>query len=91
MKRVIKTWKVRGIKPKCHYSHQYPGARRGTHSQTIEFIDAKVLKTIHKYDMDMMFEVKDKEETVFKMYKKYFNSSIDTSLKINWELDEAFI
>jgi UV DNA damage endonuclease len=87
MKYVIKTWKVRGIKPKCHYSHQRKGARRGAHSLTINSIDPIVLDTIKKYNMDMMLEVKDKEVSVFKLYNKYFKLSIDKgSMKIVWDL-----
>jgi UV DNA damage endonuclease len=87
MKHIIKTWKIRGIKPKCHYSHQMQGARRGAHSLTINSIDPIVLDTIKKYNMDMMLEVKDKEVSVFKLYNKYFKLSIDKgSMKIVWDL-----
>jgi len=86
MKYVIKTWKVRGIRPKCHYSHQMSGARRGAHSQTINSMDPLVLKTVHKYNMDVMLEVKDKEVSVFKLYKRYFDLTYDS--KVDWEIKE---
>jgi UV DNA damage endonuclease len=87
MKHIIKTWKIRGIKPKCHYSHQMQGARRGAHSQTINSIDPNVLDVIKKYDMDMMLEVKDKEASVFKIYNKYFKLSIEkSSMKVVWNI-----
>lgn len=88
MKQVIKTWKIRGIQPKCHYSHQLTGARRGAHSQTISTMDSKVLETVQKYNMDVMLEVKDKEVSVFKLYRKYFKPTVDQfTLRLEWELD----
>lgn len=70
--RVMNIWKIRGIKPKCHFSEQEPGKRIGSHSNIITAIPKDVLKFCKKYDSDIMLESKMKDINAINMYKKYF-------------------
>ena len=62
------TWRKRDGRVKIHYSNQWPGKPAGTHSKSIrvrkflEFYD-----TIRDLDLDIMLEVKDKQESVLKL------------------------
>lgn len=70
--RVLRTWKIRGIKPKCHWSSQAPRSRPGTHSDCMRAIPAELLAICAKNDCDIMIEAKNKDLCALKMYKKYF-------------------
>jgi UV DNA damage endonuclease len=65
-----KTWRKRDGRVKIHYSNQWPGEPPGTHSKSIsvrkflEFYDA-----IHDLELDIMLEVKDKQESVIKLMR----------------------
>lgn len=65
-----KTWGERDGRVKIHYSNQWPGKPPGTHSRSIsvrkfvEFYD-----TIRDLDVDIMLEVKDKQESVLKLFQ----------------------
>jgi UV DNA damage endonuclease len=87
MKRILKTWKVRNIRPKAHYSEQEPLKRKGSHSKTINSIPKYILDIPLKFkvNFDLMLEVKDKEKSVIKMYKKYFDK-VDTEGYIKYTL-----
>ena len=84
---ILETWKKRNIKPKFHVSEQGPG-RCGHHSQYVETIPHYLLEIPEKYntDIDIMIEAKMKEQSIFKLYKKYpfLNCKIkkDITLKI---------
>lgn len=70
--RIAKTWK--NITPKFHYSVQLEGERRGSHGKTIDFLPLMLLKLpqILQQNVDCILEVKDKESSVLKNYRKYF-------------------
>jgi UV DNA damage endonuclease len=64
------TWRKRDGRVKIHYSNQWPGEAAGTHSRTISvprFFD--FYETVHDLDVDIMLEVKDKQESVLKLRK----------------------
>lgn len=91
LKRIANTWKYG--RPKFHYSVQLKDARRGSHGKTIDFLPPIVLflPKILQRDVDCILEVKDKEISVLKMYKKYF-SKIEKQYndgynKIYWQLN----
>lgn len=74
--RVASTW--RGIRPKCHWSEQKPGARRGTHSDSISSIPAIVWEFSDLTGADIMLEVKNKDVSVQAMYEKYYSKTVIT-------------
>lgn len=88
LKRILKTWENRNIIPKIHISSQQPGSKRGRHSDTLDKIPSYILKIpkIFKTPLDIMFEVKDKERSVLKMYYKYFDKIMDSKGKISYIL-----
>ncbi len=69
---ILKTWELRGIKPKFHVSEQGKG-KIGHHSDYIENIPEYLLEIPKRYgiEIDIMIEAKKKEEAIFKLYKKY--------------------
>lgn len=85
IKRVMYTWRRRGIKPKCHWSNQAPGARKGTHGACVEDIPKKILDICKEYDCDIMIEAKDKDVCTLRMYEKHFKKTIDNG-RITWVL-----
>ncbi|HUD00137.1 MAG TPA: UV DNA damage repair endonuclease UvsE [Candidatus Polarisedimenticolaceae bacterium] len=63
-----KTWRKRDGRVKIHYSNQWPGGPAGAHSKSINV--GKFLQfydTIHDLDVDIMLEVKDKQQSVLKL------------------------
>ena len=63
-----KTWRKRDGRVKIHYSNQSPGGPPGAHSKSINV--GKFLQfydTIHDLDVDIMLEVKDKQQSVLKL------------------------
>lgn len=65
-----KTWSKRDGRAKIHYSNQWPDQPAGTHSKTIsvrKFLD--FYEMIQDLDLDVMLEVKDKQESVLKLRK----------------------
>jgi len=64
-----KTWKPKDGKQFIHYSDQKANAKRGSHSETIDLKKFKIfLKEIKQFDLDIMLEVKDKEQSVLKIH-----------------------
>jgi UV DNA damage endonuclease len=65
-----KTWRKRDGRVKIHYSNQWPGGPAGAHSKSIH-----VRKFLQFYDMirdldvDIMLEVKDKQQSVLKLFQ----------------------
>jgi UV DNA damage endonuclease len=90
--RILKTWEVRGIQPKIHISEQEPGLRIGAHSKTIDKLPKYVFQIPRKFgvNLDIMLEVKDKEISVNKMYKKYFNKYIDKDDRVQYEIKKKY-
>lgn len=67
---VANTWRRRDGRVKIHYSNQWPGEPRGTHSKSIsvrKFLE--FYETIHDLDLDIMLEVKDKQKSVLTLIK----------------------
>jgi UV DNA damage endonuclease len=83
IERVMNTWKLRGIKPKIHWSNQKPNARKGTHGDCVSDIPKDILTICKKYSCDIMLEVKDKDECLMKMYKKHFYK-IKQNSRVEW-------
>ena len=70
IERVAKTWRKRDGRVKIHYSNQWPGEPAGTHSKSISVQKfARFFETVHDLDLDIMLEVKDKQESVLKLRK----------------------
>jgi UV DNA damage endonuclease len=68
IQRAAKTWRKRDGRVKIHYSNQLPGGPAGAHSKSIDV--GKFLQfydTIHDLDLDIMLEVKDKQQSVLKL------------------------
>jgi UV DNA damage endonuclease len=68
IQRAAKTWCKRDGRVKIHYSNQLPGGPAGAHSKSINV--GKFLQfydTIHDLDVDIMLEVKDKQQSVLKV------------------------
>ena len=63
-----KTWRKRDGRVKIHYSNQWPGGPPGAHSKSINI--EKFLRfydTIDDLELDIMLEVKDKQQSVLKL------------------------
>lgn len=64
------TWK--NCRQKIHYSDQEPSKPSGTHSTSVNLtIFDRFYKTIRDLDLDIMLEVKDKQESLLKIRKRY--------------------
>jgi UV DNA damage endonuclease len=72
LNRVLRTWKLRGIKPKCHWSSQRPGARPGTHDDCVESIPRNILQWCAAENVDIMLEVKLKDQCARQILQKQF-------------------
>ena len=62
------TWRKRDGRVKIHYSNQWPGGPAGAHSKSINV--GKFLRfydTIDDLELDIMLEVKDKQQSVLKL------------------------
>jgi UV DNA damage endonuclease len=64
---IIKTWTIRGMRPKVHLSEQGPG-RTGAHAVFIEKIPDLLFKM---GPVDIMLEAKGKEMAISRVYHKY--------------------
>jgi UV DNA damage endonuclease len=64
------TWRAPDGRPKLHYSDQWPGKPPGSHSATVD-VDAfrRFYECIADLTLDIMLEVKDKEQSVLKLYQ----------------------
>lgn len=83
--RVMNTWKLRGIKPKCHWSNQAPSSRKGTHSDCVETLEP-VISVCRRHGCDIMLEAKDKDVCALRMLEKHYRKNIIDS-RIAWTLD----
>lgn len=64
---VRKTWKTEDGRQKIHYAQQDPVKRMGAHSQTIDLEQFnEFYERIPTQELDIMFEVKDKNLSAFK-------------------------
>lgn len=65
-----KSWGKRDGRVKIHYSNQWPGRPPGTHSKSVsvqKFL--RFYESIQDLDLDVMLEVKDKQESVLKLLR----------------------
>jgi UV DNA damage endonuclease len=85
IRRVMNTWKLRGIKPKCHWSNQKPGARKGSHSDCVKDIPRAILKVCAENNCDIMLECKHKDLCTLEIYKKHFNRIVNNG-RVEWYL-----
>ncbi len=85
VRRIMATWKRRGIKPKCHWSNQAPDARKGAHGDCVQNIPAAILAICREYDVDVMVECKNKDLCVMKMYRKHFDRVVNNG-RVEWYL-----
>ena len=70
--RFAVTWQ--GARPEVHYSDQDSGKRAGAHSQTIDLVQFGVFyRQIADLELDVVLEVKDKQESVFAARRAYPN------------------
>lgn len=69
LEKCFATWNdITGI-PKIHYSTQKPGARSGSHADSINIDDfIEFYSRFKGMDFDIMFETKDKEKSVLKAF-----------------------
>lgn len=68
IQRSAATWRKRDGRAKIHYSNQWPGQPSGTHSKSISISKFRdFYRQIRDLDIDVMFEVKDKERSVLKV------------------------
>jgi UV DNA damage endonuclease len=85
--RVLRTWKLRGIKPKCHWSSQRPDARPGTHDDCVEEIPHRLLRWCSDNYVDIMLEVKHKDKCALAILDKQFVRSehkIAGKIRVEW-------
>lgn len=71
LKNCFSTWNEKTGIPKIHYSTQKIGGKPGSHAESInidEFIDFYF--RFNKFDFDIMFETKDKEQSVLEAFKR---------------------
>lgn len=72
IERCCATWRAPEGPPKLHYSDQWPGKPPGAHSQTVDLAAfGRFYETLRGLDVDVMLEVKDKEQSVLALYRKY--------------------
>ena len=75
--RVIAIWRKRGIKPKCHLSEQKPQSRDGAHGDCICSIPKDIVKFILENGVDIMLEVKLKDECLRNIIAMQFHTTKD--------------
>ena len=87
LQRVLATWKLRGIKPKCHWSQQRPESRPGTHDNCVDNIPPRLLKWCVDNYVDIMLEVKHKDKCALAVLERQFIRSehkIAGKTRVEW-------
>jgi UV DNA damage endonuclease len=70
--RAAQTWKPADGRPKLHYSDPWPGKRPGSHSRSVDVqAFAEFYEQVRDMDLDVMLEVKDKEQSVLALHKVF--------------------
>lgn len=85
LKRVVMTWRTRGIRPKCHWSNQQASMRKGTHADYIHDIPKQIMRYCVKYSVDMMCECKMKDRCVQRLLDKHFQKKMVAG-RVEWHL-----
>lgn len=71
LEAVASTWRSRDGRQKIHYSDQYKGKPTGSHSEKIDADDfKKFYRRIRHLPLDIMLEVKNKEQSVLDLYRR---------------------
>jgi UV DNA damage endonuclease len=83
MNRVLSTWKLRGIKPKCHLSQQRPDSRPGTHSDCVDEIPSTILDFAIANCVDIMLEVKQKDKCLMSILERDFTRVVNNG-RVEW-------
>jgi UV DNA damage endonuclease len=70
--RAAQTWKAADGRQKLHYSNQWVGKPPGAHAATIDLgTFSQFYERVRAYPVDIMLEVKDKEQSVLKIHAQY--------------------
>jgi UV DNA damage endonuclease len=70
--RAAQTWKTADGRQKLHYSNQWVGKPPGAHAATIDLAAfSQFYERVRGYQVDLMLEVKDKEQSVLKIHAQY--------------------
>lgn len=70
--RAAETWGKQDGRPKLHYSDPWPGKPPGSHSQSVDVeVFGAFLAQIRDMQVDVMLEVKDKEQSVLAIYERW--------------------
>ena len=83
--RVLAIWRERGIRPKCHLSEQRAGAQKyrdGAHSDCICEIPADIVHFANTNGVDIMLEVKMKDQCLRSVLSKQFHKTKDKSGRV---------
>jgi UV DNA damage endonuclease len=71
IQRAAATWKPADGRQKIHYSNPWPGKPPGSHSQSVDLdAFAQFYMQVQDLDLDIMLEVKDKEQSVLALYQQ---------------------
>ena len=90
LRRMVATWGTRT--PKIHYSEQDQQKRRGAHSKSVSDLPLYVLlmPRLLSSPIDVMLEVKDKQESTLRLYQRYFTVQL-TDGRIDYVLNERVV
>jgi UV DNA damage endonuclease len=70
VERARKSWKPVDGRQKLHYSDQWPGKAPGSHAASIDLpAFSSFHKQVYGMDLDIMLEIKDKEQSVLQLYQ----------------------
>lgn len=70
LKACFSTWNEDSGIPKIHFSSQKQGERSGAHAESIDMTDfIAFYKKFKKFDFDIMFETKNKEQSVLEAFR----------------------
>ena len=72
VERAAATWQPGDGRPKLHYSDPWPDKPPGAHSQSIDLeAFGAFYQQVQDLDLDIMLEVKDKEQSVLALYERF--------------------
>ena len=72
VERAAATWGMEDGRPKLHYSDQRPGKPPGAHSEQVDVeVFGAFLSQVRDLELDIMLEVKDKEQSVLALQRAF--------------------
>lgn len=86
IRRVMRVWKRRGIRPKLHISEQRAGSACGSHSDYVEVLPPELLRVACHYRATIMIEAKMKEDCAMRLLRRYGRPTQD-----GWVMDTTKI